>query len=83
MTSFTVYIIFNFSDKSNIFSSAERVRADVGEVDVLINNAGIVQGKRLLDSADDVILKTFQVNLLAHFWVSVCIPLIIYELKYQ
>ena len=58
------------SDKNSIYSSAQRVRSDVGEVDILINNAGIVQGKRLLDTSDDVIIKTFQVNLFAHFWVS-------------
>ena len=59
-----------YSDRENIYSMAERVRAEVGEVDILINNAGIVQGKRLLDSTDEVIIKTFQVNLFAHFWVS-------------
>ena len=62
--------ILLFSDRENIYSMAERVRAEVGEVDILINNAGIVQGKRLLDSTDEVIIKTFQVNLFAHFWVS-------------
>ena len=38
------------SDKNSIYSSAQRVQSDVGEVDILINNAGIVQGKRLLDT---------------------------------
>lgn len=34
-------------------------------VDVLINNAGIVAGKDLLDCSDDEIVRTFEVNTLA------------------
>jgi short-subunit dehydrogenase len=36
----------------------------------LINNAGIVTGKKFLESSDTAIEKTFQVNTLAHFWVG-------------
>ena len=40
-----------------------------GNVHILVNNAGIVTGKKFLDSSDKEIEKTFQVNTLAHFWV--------------
>ena len=38
---------------------------------ILINNAGIVTGKKFLESPDALIEKTVQVNSMAHFWVSV------------
>jgi len=47
---------------------AERIFQEVGNVDILINNAGIVQGKKLLDSTERGIRLTFEVNTLAHFW---------------
>lgn len=43
--------------------------SQIGQVDILINNAGIVTGKYLLDAPDELIEKTFQVNTLAHFWL--------------
>eukprot|EP00699_Malawimonas_sp_californiana_P002089 EC716622.1.p1 GENE.EC716622.1~~EC716622.1.p1 ORF type:complete len:211 (+),score=42.81 EC716622.1:3-635(+) len=43
--------------------------ADVGaKVDVLINNAGVVSGKNLLDISDRAINLTFGVNVISHFW---------------
>jgi len=41
-------------------------------VSLLVNNAGIVTGKKLMDCTDENILATFDVNSLAHFWVSPC-----------
>ena len=60
-----------FSSPEEVKEVARRVRVDVGEVDVLINNAGIVNGKRLLDVTNGAIAKTISVNLLAQMWVSV------------
>ena len=34
-----------------------------------MNNAGVVSGKVLLDCSDEQIQRTFDVNVLAHFWV--------------
>jgi short-subunit dehydrogenase len=36
--------------------------------DVLINNAGVVNGKPILDTSDDEVLRTLAVNTLAPFW---------------
>ena len=33
-----------------------------------VNNAGIVSGSTVLDTPDNKIIKTFEVNALAHFW---------------
>ena len=41
-----------------------------GQVTILVNNAGMVTGKLLMDIPDKLIEKTFEVNTLAHFWVS-------------
>ena len=46
------------------------MKRDVGEVTVLVNNAGIVSGKKFFDVSDDRAMLTFQVNTVAHFWVS-------------
>lgn len=46
-----------------------QVRQEVGDVTILINNAGIVTGKKFMDSPDTLIEKTLQVNTMAHFWV--------------
>jgi all-trans-retinol dehydrogenase (NAD+) len=44
------------------------VKDEVGDVDILINNAGIVTGKKILDCPDALMQKTMDVNSLAHFW---------------
>ena len=49
---------------------AEVVAALGRDVDVLINNAGIVHGKPLLDLTHDQVQTIFGVNALAHFWTT-------------
>lgn len=58
------------SNREEVYRVAERVRREVGDVAILVNNAGVVSGKRLLENSDANIEKTFQVNTLAHYWVS-------------
>ena len=43
----------------------------MGEVTVLVNNAGVISGKKFFDVADKMADLTLQVNTAAHFWVSV------------
>jgi len=54
--------------KEEIYKTAQKVKEEVGTVTILVNNAGIVTGKPLLDSPDHMIKRTFDVNILAHFW---------------
>jgi len=42
----------------------------VGNVDILINNAGVVTGRKILDCGDALMKKTMDVNATAHFWVN-------------
>ena len=54
-----------------VYSVAERVKADVGNVAILVNNAGIVTGKKIVASSCEEMERVFQVNTLAHFWVCI------------
>jgi all-trans-retinol dehydrogenase (NAD+) len=58
------------SDREQVYARADEVRAAAGDVDVLVNNAGIVSGKPLLDLPDEEIERTFAVNSLALFWTT-------------
>lgn len=62
----------DLSDKEEIQDTARRVLAERGPVDVLINNAGIVSGKPLLELTDEAIERTFNINALALFWTTRC-----------
>lgn len=57
----------DLSDKHQIAQTAREVLADHNHIDILINNAGIVSGKTLLESQDEDIERTFAVNTLALF----------------
>ncbi|XP_011692663.1 PREDICTED: short-chain dehydrogenase/reductase family 16C member 6-like isoform X1 [Wasmannia auropunctata] len=55
--------------REEVFAVAHKVREEVGEVTILINNAGIMPCHTFLDHTADEILKIFNVNVLAHFWI--------------
>ena len=57
-------------DREAVRATADKVRAEVGDVDVLVNNAGVVSGRRLLDLTEEQIEHTFAVNTLAHYWTT-------------
>ncbi|NXP70944.1 RDHE2 dehydrogenase, partial [Ramphastos sulfuratus] len=56
------------SKRQDIYRVADQVKKEVGDVTILINNAGIVTGKRFMDSPDSLVEKTMEVNTMAHFW---------------
>jgi len=58
------------SSREQIYQIAERVKAEVGEVDLLFNNAGVVYGRKLMDSPDELIEKTLAINTLSLFWTT-------------
>lgn len=62
--------IVDVSKREQIYEAAEKVKTEVGKVDILINNAGIVSGSKFLDTQDSQIEKTFQVNSLSNFWTT-------------
>jgi len=66
----TPYIV-NMADRAAIGATAQRVRQEIGDVDVLINNAGIIRGKNFWehDPEHDIWL-TMSVNALAVMYTT-------------
>ncbi|KAL6077679.1 Retinol dehydrogenase 10-B [Balamuthia mandrillaris] len=56
------------TDRKQVYAMAERVQAEVGSVDVLVNNAGVVTTKTLFELSDAEFENTAAVNFLSHFW---------------
>ncbi|CAG8655896.1 11322_t:CDS:2, partial [Paraglomus occultum] len=49
---------------------AKEIIAEVGHPTIIVNNAGVVKGKTILDESEEEILSTISVNLLAPFWIT-------------
>lgn len=60
----------NIADRENVYKVAEVTNKEAGQVTVLINNAGVVSGSLLLDTPDHLIQRTFDVNIVSHFWTT-------------
>ncbi|XP_060926450.1 retinol dehydrogenase 10-like [Limanda limanda] len=60
----------DLSKRLDIYQAAERVRAEVGDVSILVNNAGVVAGRRLLECPDEILERTLLVNCHALFWMT-------------
>lgn len=61
------YYQCDLSDREAINDNAQRVLAEQGGVDILINNAGVVSGKPLVELTDEAIERTFSINTLSLF----------------
>lgn len=61
--------VCDVSDRHKVYEMASYVKRDVGTVTILVNNAGVVSGSNILDLKDEQIIRTFEINSLAHFWV--------------
>ncbi|XP_030383063.1 estradiol 17-beta-dehydrogenase 11 isoform X2 [Scaptodrosophila lebanonensis] len=62
--------VVDISRKEEVYKAADVIRAEVGDVTLLINNAGVVSGLHLLDTPDHLIERSFNVNVMAHFWTT-------------
>ncbi|NXG63580.1 RDHE2 dehydrogenase, partial [Hemiprocne comata] len=60
--------ICDCSKREDIYRVSDQVKKEVGDVTILVNNAGIVTGKGFLDAPDPLVEKTMEVNIMAHFW---------------
>ncbi|CAN5520393.1 SDR family oxidoreductase [soil metagenome] len=61
----------DITDREAVYAAAGEVTGEVGDIDVVVNNAGIVSGGApLIDTPDEQIERTFAVNNLALFWVT-------------
>jgi len=66
-TAFTY--VCDVSNKQTVFDTATVVKKEAGEIDILINNAGVVVGKPFIEYTPEEIEFTMNVNLMARFWV--------------
>lgn len=60
--------VCDVGDRAAVFETAGLLQREVGPVDVLVNNAGVVSGRYFLDLSEEDVERTFRVNTLAHFW---------------
>lgn len=62
--------VCDVSKRESIVEVANKVKADVGKVSIIVNNAGIMPTHPLLQHTEGEIRKIFDINVLAHFWVN-------------
>ncbi|KFP28466.1 Epidermal retinol dehydrogenase 2, partial [Colius striatus] len=60
--------ICDCSKRQEVYRVADQVKKEVGDVSILVNNAGIVTGKMFMDAPDSLMEKNMEVNTMAHFW---------------
>lgn len=58
----------NVAIRDSVMKASQIVYDKYNHIDVLVNNAGIVSGKPLLQLTEKDIRRTFDVNVIAHFW---------------
>ncbi|KAG8134366.1 hypothetical protein E2320_007492, partial [Naja naja] len=63
-------IAFEFAKQRSrlVLWDINKVKKDVGDVTILVNNAGVAVTADLLSTQDKQIQKIYDVNILAHFW---------------
>lgn len=56
-------------NREDVFQTAEQVKHEVGNISILINNAGIMPCHPLLQHTEEEIQKIFGINVLANIWL--------------
>uniref|UniRef100_A0A8D0EPZ3 Epidermal retinol dehydrogenase 2 n=1 Tax=Strix occidentalis caurina TaxID=311401 RepID=A0A8D0EPZ3_STROC len=56
------------SNREEVYEQADKVRKEVGDVTILINNAGILLGEKFCDVSDADFEKTLRVNFFSQVW---------------
>lgn len=62
--------VCDLCDREDVYKKAVLVKAEVGKVTILINNAGVVNGMKFMDTPDKLIIRTMDVNVMSHFWTT-------------
>lgn len=62
--------VVDCGNREEIYSSISQVKKEVGDITIVVNNAGAVYPADLLSTKDEEITKTFEVNILGHFWIT-------------
>jgi len=61
------YYKCDVSDWKQVESVSKQIQEELGRPTVIINNAGVIQGKLILDLTDEDVKQTFNVNVVAQF----------------
>ncbi|NXM73673.1 RDHE2 dehydrogenase, partial [Serilophus lunatus] len=56
------------SSREDVYEKADKVRKEVGDVTILVNNAGILIGKKFCDIPDADFEKTLRINFFSQVW---------------
>lgn len=62
--------VCDVTKREEILQVAEKTKREVGTVDILVNNAGIMPTHPLTDHTEQEIRVMYDINVLAHFYVS-------------
>ncbi|KAL6254266.1 hypothetical protein P5V15_014881 [Pogonomyrmex californicus] len=60
----------DIADKEEVYQTAKAVQIEIGNVKLLVNNAGYVYGKTFMELPDYEIEQTFKINILSHYWIT-------------
>ncbi|OBS57856.1 hypothetical protein A6R68_11019 [Neotoma lepida] len=67
--------VVDCSNRMEIYNSVDQVKKEVGDIEIVVNNAGAIYPADLLSTKDEEITKTFEVNILGHFWCNIRVVL--------
>ena len=63
----STYVV-NLADRQATNQTMAAVIKQAGPITILVNNAGVVTGKRMVECADEMMELSVQVNTISHFW---------------
>ena len=56
--------ICDITDKEMVYNMAEKIKMEIGSIDIVINNAGVVTGKPFWECSDNEIKNTMEVGVI-------------------
>uniref|UniRef100_A0A8C0FS75 Estradiol 17-beta-dehydrogenase 11 n=1 Tax=Bubo bubo TaxID=30461 RepID=A0A8C0FS75_BUBBB len=62
--------VVDCSKREEIYSAADKVKKEIGDISILVNNAGVITAADLLSTQDHQVERMFEVNILAHIWTT-------------
>lgn len=66
----SVFFRCDVTDRAAVFRVAEKVSKEVGDVTILVNNAGIMPCKPILKHSEKEIRAEVDINVIGNLWVS-------------
>ncbi|KAI4475157.1 hypothetical protein M0802_015264 [Mischocyttarus mexicanus] len=55
-------------NREEVYKKAAQLREEVGRVTILINNAGMINIEKFVNTPDDLLTRLMEVNTISHFW---------------